>query len=340
MKEQMKPGYHKMNCAPFKEMPQFPSLYKTLVVTAITVLTALYATAPHHSAMAASTTTANPTTKNKTPATQLNSQWKTLKDCKLVDHPNNDGDSFRARHKGKDYVFRLYLVDCPETKYDFTERILKQMEHFSTTHAKVIQIGEISKEFVKSFLKKPFTVYTKGENALGSGEFPRMYAFVKGSNKKDLGETLLQQGLARSFGKLPSGPKIDPKIKARYDSLEKEAKKKNLGAWSKHKSLKLTTGSSQYLSAKAKKSALENSKDTTERKGKTTESLIRSVKQEPKKGKREITKRPNSIFFATAGDDTKNIGQRHSANTITKRELDIILNKAKEIDSKGRQKNK
>ncbi len=41
--------------------------------------------------------------------------WITLENCRLVPNPANDGDNFHASVNGKEYIFRLYFVDAPET---------------------------------------------------------------------------------------------------------------------------------------------------------------------------------------------------------------------------------
>ena len=42
-------------------------------------------------------------------------EWVVLENCRLIMNPANDGDSFHASAGDKEYLFRLYLVDAPET---------------------------------------------------------------------------------------------------------------------------------------------------------------------------------------------------------------------------------
>ena len=42
-------------------------------------------------------------------------EWTKLEHCQLIPNPANDGDSFHVRANEKEYIFRLYLVDAPET---------------------------------------------------------------------------------------------------------------------------------------------------------------------------------------------------------------------------------
>lgn len=272
--------------------------------------------------------------------TQINIDgWKTLKNCKLIDNKSNDGDSFHVSHQNKEYVFRLYMVDCPETKYEYTERIIKQMEYFQSNHPQIIQIGEISKEFTKAFLKKPFTIVTKGEDALGSGTTKRIYGFVINSNNKDLGEILLQNGLARSFGKYPSGPKIDPSIKINYDLLQDKAKENQVGAWSRGKSLKLTSETLKYLNVKNKKLALANSNQTTTDRSAPIQSLLDSLSKEKRNRKNQNDKVPNSIFFKDTRTTRTTSSTKTNPRIITKKDLNLLLPKAKEVDAKANNRN-
>ena len=41
--------------------------------------------------------------------------WVVLENCQLVPNAANDGDSFHVNANGKQYMFRLYFVDAPET---------------------------------------------------------------------------------------------------------------------------------------------------------------------------------------------------------------------------------
>jgi hypothetical protein len=41
--------------------------------------------------------------------------WMTLKDCRYIKNPSDDGDSFHVRMGRKETIFRLYFVDAPET---------------------------------------------------------------------------------------------------------------------------------------------------------------------------------------------------------------------------------
>ena len=47
----------------------------------------------------------------------------TLDNCVLVMNRFSDGDSFHVSAKGKEYIFRLYFVDAPETDAEYPKRV-------------------------------------------------------------------------------------------------------------------------------------------------------------------------------------------------------------------------
>lgn len=53
-------------------------------------------------------------------------EWQKLENCQLVADEYGDGDSFHVRQGDKDFIFRLYFVDCPETDNRFPERVEEQ----------------------------------------------------------------------------------------------------------------------------------------------------------------------------------------------------------------------
>ena len=54
-------------------------------------------------------------------------QWVTYKDCRYLPNAANDGDSFHVRAAGKEYIFRLYFVDTPETDMYFQARLSRKL---------------------------------------------------------------------------------------------------------------------------------------------------------------------------------------------------------------------
>src|SRR5215203_6734405 len=60
-------------------------------------------------------------------------EWVVLENCRLITNPANDGDSFHASAGDKEYLFRLYLVDAPETDALAPERLIVQAKYFGIT---------------------------------------------------------------------------------------------------------------------------------------------------------------------------------------------------------------
>jgi hypothetical protein len=92
--------------------------------------------------------------------------WVKLEHCHLVLDPANDGDSFHVRANEKEYIFRLYLVDAPETDAADPARLIEQAKHFGISVPQVIEVGEAAKLFVRQKLAAPFTVITRMANAM------------------------------------------------------------------------------------------------------------------------------------------------------------------------------
>lgn len=127
-------------------------------------------------------------------------EWQTLEKCRLAPDQYMDGDSFHVLHEGKNHIFRLYFVDCPETDTTFPQRIADQMEDFGLANEKaVLAAGEKAKEFTKKILSGQFTVLTKWENARGNSRQARNYAVIF-VGKKNLAEELARSGWARAYG--------------------------------------------------------------------------------------------------------------------------------------------
>jgi endonuclease YncB( thermonuclease family) len=158
--------------------------------------------------------------------------WETLFDCTLVSSRSNRGDSFHCNCAGKEYVFRLYSVDAPETDDRFESRIAEQANYFGISEEQAIQIGKQAREFAATVLgTNTFVVITKGQSAGGQNRIGRSYAFIN-VNGDDLGLKLVENGLARIHGVTVTPTGMD---KSFYEqvlvSLEKQAKKSRLGAW-------------------------------------------------------------------------------------------------------------
>jgi endonuclease YncB( thermonuclease family) len=161
-------------------------------------------------------------------------EWEELHGCRLIENGSNDGDSFHVDVDGEERIFRLYFVDSPESGAGgrVASRISDQAETFGITEEESIEIGKKAAAFTSAVLSRPFTVLTRGQNAMGASQLKREYAFVTTADGEDLGELLVSRGLARSFGEDAATP--DSKagdLRDRYDALEAKARREKVGAW-------------------------------------------------------------------------------------------------------------
>jgi DNA uptake protein ComE-like DNA-binding protein len=158
--------------------------------------------------------------------------WIVLKDCRLIPNPANDGDSFHVSAGAKEYLFRLYLVDAPETDEMTPRRLVEQAKYFSITVPQAIEVGRAAKDFTQEKLSQPFTVFTHMSDAMGQSRLERFYGFVE-TRDGDLGEQLVRNGLARSYGFKGAPPGVtNSRIEVeKLQQFEDEAKRDKIGGW-------------------------------------------------------------------------------------------------------------
>jgi DNA uptake protein ComE-like DNA-binding protein len=159
-------------------------------------------------------------------------EWIVLKDCRLIPNPANDGDSFHVSVGPHEYLFRLYLVDAPETDEMIPRRLVEQAKYFAISVPQAIEVGRAAKEFTQQKLSEQFTVFTHMSDAMGQSRLERFYAFVQ-TSQGDLGEQLVRNGLARVYGfkAVPPGSRNSREELAKLQRLEDQAKQEKLGAW-------------------------------------------------------------------------------------------------------------
>ena len=158
--------------------------------------------------------------------------WVTFENCRLIENPANDGDSFHASSGEKEYLFRLYMVDAPETDEIKPGRLVEQAKYFAITVPQAIEVGRTTKEFAREKLSKPFMVFTRMSDAMGSSNVERVYGFVQ-TKDGDLGEQLVRNGLARNHGRkgAPPGLKDSRQEVEKLQQFEDEARQEKIGGW-------------------------------------------------------------------------------------------------------------
>ena len=165
-------------------------------------------------------------------ALERSKDWIVLENCRLIVNPANDGDSFHASSGEKEYLFRLYMVDAPETDEIKPGRLVEQAKYFAITVPQAIEVGRAAKEFAREKLSEPFTVFTRMSDAMGSSNLERVYAFVQ-TKDGDLGEQLVRNGLARNHGRkaTPPGLKDSRSEVEKLQQFEDAARQEKIGGW-------------------------------------------------------------------------------------------------------------
>jgi competence ComEA-like helix-hairpin-helix protein len=158
--------------------------------------------------------------------------WIVLENCRLISNPANDGDSFHASAGAREYIFRLYMVDAPETDEMTPPRLVEQAKYFAITVPQAIEVGQAAKEFIREKLSQPFTVFTRMSDAMGRSKIERVYAFVQ-IKDGDLGEQLVRNGLARNYGykAVPPGLRNSRLELEKLQQFEDEARQEKIGGW-------------------------------------------------------------------------------------------------------------
>jgi len=159
-------------------------------------------------------------------------EWTVLENCRFIGNPADDGDSFHVSAGAKEYIFRLYLVDAPETDEMTPARLVEQAKYFAITVPQAIEVGEAAKGFTREKLSEPFTVFTRWSGAMGRSKIERFYAFVQ-TKDGDLGEQLVRNGLARNYGfkAVPPGLKNSRIELEKLQQFEDEARHEKIGGW-------------------------------------------------------------------------------------------------------------
>ncbi len=160
--------------------------------------------------------------------------YEVLDSASLVDHRDNDGDSFLVQHQGGTHIFRLHFVDAPEKRlHQFNaDRLQQQARYFGElTQEQVLAMGQRARDYTLAALaQRRFTVHTRWREVYDSGRF---YAFVLFEDGGDLMEELVAQGLVRIYTEGAQHPdgRSESEYRKRLQALEADAKRARRGAW-------------------------------------------------------------------------------------------------------------
>ena len=141
------------------------------------------------------------------PGARAAQDWQTYENCQLLPNDSNDGDSFHVRADGREYIFRLYFVDTPETANEFPARVNDQAKYFHISVPQTLQVGIEAERYTRQKLSQPFTVITCKQEARGQSRLPRYFAVVQ-VGKENLAEDLVANGLARVYGMTAHAPAL------------------------------------------------------------------------------------------------------------------------------------
>ena len=147
--------------------------------------------------------------------------WSRLENCQLIQNEWNDGDSFHVKTPdGKEFIFRLYFVDAPETDARFPDRVTEQASALGISSEQALALGMNAKEFTAQKLGSgSFTVWTCCQDAMGSSKLPRWYAMIE-TKRGWLDQLVVKNGMARIYGKRITVPDGSDS-RAYLDKLEK-----------------------------------------------------------------------------------------------------------------------
>ncbi len=164
-------------------------------------------------------------------------KWEVLERCRMVTNAVVDGDSFRVQHWGREYIFRLYFVDSPESDASLDERAKDQAAYFGISPKDIPRAGKLASQFTRATLTdKEFTIITRWQNAMGRSRLARFYGVVI-VDGKNLAEELVANGHARIYGlraNWPDGPRSTTFIN-QLKNLELKAREQKRGVWDESK---------------------------------------------------------------------------------------------------------
>ena len=80
-------------------------------------------------------------------------KWRIFDNCALAPNESNDGDSFHVKYRRREYIFRLYFVDTPETDNGIDQRVAEQAKYWGVSEKAAICLGHQAAKFSPSLLK-------------------------------------------------------------------------------------------------------------------------------------------------------------------------------------------
>jgi hypothetical protein len=156
---------------------------------------------------------------------------------KLVDHPDNEPDSFRMRLGKEEAVFCLYFVDAFALSKDKPESLQVQTNRYVKVDPTMV--AELKREAYRYAMdlitKKPTKLYTRWErHSDGKRYFALLEIEIEKGKKAYLGDLLLRQGYAKVGGvtcEVPGQTQVSYLTQMKKNTAYAQGKK--LGLWSR-----------------------------------------------------------------------------------------------------------
>jgi len=169
------------------------------------------------------------------------SEYQVITDCRLVEDPANDGDSFRIHTPQGTFPFRLYWVETVPLNGGSPDIIREFSDHFEVkTEERLRELATEAKEFTVNTLRSvQFRVVTKWEKDATGAALCFVYASDADAARpqlQNLALLLVQNGLALirpSSRALPEANTAPGDFQNQLTAAEAEAKRLLCGGWAK-----------------------------------------------------------------------------------------------------------
>jgi endonuclease YncB( thermonuclease family) len=169
------------------------------------------------------------------------SDYQVITDCRLVEDPGNDGDSFRVHTPQGTFPFRLYWVEAVPLNGGSPDVIREFSDHFEVkTEERLRELATEAKEFTVNTLRSVhFRVVTKWEKDATGAALCFVYASDADAAQprlQNLALLLVQNGLALirpATRALPEAGTAPGDFQNQLTAAEAEAKRLLCGGWAK-----------------------------------------------------------------------------------------------------------
>jgi endonuclease YncB( thermonuclease family) len=169
------------------------------------------------------------------------SEYQVITNCRLVEDPANDGDTFRVHTPQGAFLFRLCWVETVPLNGGSPEVIREFMDHFELkTEDRLRELAAEARDFTVNTLRSVhFRLFTKWEKDAAGAVLCFAYAMDSDAvtpRLQNLAELLVQNGLAiirPGTRPLPEPATTPGDFQNQLTAAEDEAKRLLCGGWAK-----------------------------------------------------------------------------------------------------------